>query len=72
VFTATSGSAVSANARFRSLEIASTNALWLFEKEASLVNSFGMGPLIKNERKLVSIDSFKSKLINMYNKFSKF
>ena len=61
MFTATAGTAVSANARFKSLEI-----------ETSLVNSFGMGPLIKNEKKLVSIDSFKSKLINMYNKFSKF
>ena len=62
-----------ANARFKAIEIASTNLFWLVEKENDLVNSFGTGGLIKkapvSSKVQSTAESLRIKLNEMYSEF---
>ena len=56
------------NARFKALEVTSTNVIWLFDNEYELLNSFGSGALVKSAVQDNS-SAMKLKLKEMYEEF---
>jgi len=54
------------NARFKALEVTSTNIIWLLDNEYELLNSFGSGAIAKT---IQDSSSIRIKLKEMYEPF---
>ena len=57
------------NARFKALEVTSTNIIWLFDNEYELENSFGAGAVATPKHSAIDSSSMRLKLKEIYEKF---